>query len=214
MDSKVRDIFNKLNQDDWENLRDSSIEIAEMKSCYLMDWYNLKYFRKEQDNPEELQLNDPTKLFGVKNARFSLLKQPVAYFSVAPYIGMMETKCRDVEDATGILAAWFDGIWCPDPNSYGYNLQGSIVGGAAILDLSFSDNPLRTRIDAAGRDLLDEMTTSRDVSVYPQTQRFSEILVENGFDGLIWNSVRYKRRQINEPRQVMVMYDDNAIKIM
>lgn len=213
MDSKVRNIFNKLNQNDWENLRDSSIEIAEMKSYYSSDWYNVKYFPKEQGDPEELQLNDPTKLFGVKNARFSLLKRPVAYFSVAPYIGMMETKCRDVDDATGLLAAWLDGIWCPDPNSYGHNLRGSIVGGAVILDLSFPNNPLLTRVDTVSRDLLDAMTTSRDVSIYPQTQIFSEVLVENDFDGLIWNSVRYKRDRINEPRQVMVLYNEKAIKI-
>jgi hypothetical protein len=211
----LRDILSTLDADDWQNLRDTSVKVAKMKSYYSSFWYNVKYFPKEHGDPDHVQLNDPACLFRVTGARFSLRNQAVAYFSVAPYIGMMETKCRNVNDATAVRKAWLEENWCPDPKRYGHLLEATIIDDTPILDLSFPNNPLFARVDADSKDLLGTLTTSRDVAlVYPASQIFSEVLVDHGFEGLIWDSVRYRRRGVNEPRQVMVVYDETALKIM
>lgn len=202
----MSDRLGAISKQEWENLRQKSIPFAKERGFYELDWYNLRYVPRAQEPPDDRDS------FHISGGRFAIPERKVTYLAAGPHIAMMELKARNEEYADSIIDDWAAGRFVPNLDKQGHNLTLRIVGGSAILDLSVPNSPFFKLVDRNETGFLSGIIGSRDESVYPDTHLISLHAFEHGFDGLAWNSVRYRLKKTREQAQVLVIYKRSAVE--
>lgn len=185
----------------WDNLKNESLKTKDNWNS-KNEWWNTKFYKNNPPNDgskTQITLHGESEIpwdrnpFSTKNARFSLKEKPTAYFSSDFTIICCETiellRRNFFSSWQEHLKPYLSGITNPSPNSYGYPLDYALLDDATILDLRVNSHVSDLFCKYFSTDL-KKIITSTEEKVYPDTQKLSEMIYKNGFDGIVYNSVR------------------------
>jgi len=184
----------------WGQIKKESAESIETRKP-KNEWWNTKYYHNNPPNDgrkEQRTLSGKSeipyerKIFYKHNGRFSLKDRPVAYLTNEFAINCCETiakfKCRHNDFWEEYLKPYLDGITNPDINFYGYPSKYELRNYIGLLDLRKESNIINLLLPSFPE--LKHKITSTDINDYPYTQNISELLIKQGFSGILYNSVR------------------------
>jgi hypothetical protein len=200
MPHRITDILGELSHDVWEKFRQQSQE--EMPQWISKEWWHQKYYlrtsdsdgaRPKTDQKGRVEIPYKRKIFHPSSGRFSLPSGPVAYFSESHATNSFESiaQFRDGTLTPADLMPYLQGKIDPDPLLYGYPLNYGITDNALLLDLSDLGSPLLLALEHNwDGSLIDEVILSPRPDAYPLTQEISAAACANGYDGIVYRSVR------------------------
>lgn len=196
------------------------------------EWWHNKYYKRrspdeanngfteQEDEWGNIEIPYKREIFYPSpNGRFSLGKgKPVAYFSADFATNCCETvfqfrtnsKLSWDRDLSEYLAGKSD----PHPEWTGYPRNYRITDDSQILDISKKSNALLNYLHSCTQphrlDIFDEVIINRDPTTYPITQKIAIVSKANGFDGIIFKSVRVPK-DIILPSKNLVMFNPTKI---
>ena len=184
------------------------------------EWWNIKYYLRTDDNdgrkPQvgmrgEIEVPYERRVFHPSPGRFSLSSGPVAYFSGSHLTNCLETisQFRDGPLSLADLDPYLSGQLDPDSRYYGYTITFKVSDGALLLDMTDELDPLIRSLEAGwGGCYYDDVLLSPSESVYGTTQLISDAIQQNGFDGIVYRSVRVpSERRYNG----LILPDENLV---
>jgi hypothetical protein len=208
----------------WEKLKETSLN---NKKYSMYDWHHHKYYKVSKDNDgfkmQEFKVKGKIlseipyerEFFNFSSGRFSLKKNPVAYFSNDYATACCETidLFRMDDNLTFVhdLKPYFEGKTNPTPGLMGYPMSVKIKADSLILDLTISSNTLINHINSNfSSDFFDKIIISRSPESYTYSRIISELSFSNGFDGIIFKSVRVES-DWKHPDKNLVLFNKNKI---
>lgn len=222
--TSLEEIMSGLTQDAWDRLRCLSRQQNGWVHGY--EWWHNKYYRENllsdgfqlrQGTHGEFEVPYRRKLFYPSpQSRFALGDLPVAYFSCDSGTNCCETikQFRQDEDLSwSTISAYLQGHGNPTPGWKGYPISICVRNDALILDVSNLSNPFFAAIAALSDDtpsLVMNIFLSREPSDQRHTQSVSLTAYRNGFDGIVYRSVRAPD-DVVLPDENLVMFRERLI---
>jgi hypothetical protein len=202
--ASLQEIISGLTPDAWARLRCLSPEQNGWVHRY--EWHHNKYYREDplsdgfqlrQGRRGEIEIPYQRKLFYPSpQSRFALGDLPVAYFSCDFATNCCETIeqfSQEVDLSWSTISAYLQGNDNPTPGWKGYPISIHVKDEALILDASNLNNPFFPELAAlvdGTPSLVMNIFSGRDPSDRLHTQSVSLAAYRNGFDGIVYTSVR------------------------
>lgn len=210
----IETILSDIPQNDWVLIEKKSLEV--LPRLLRLTWHSNKGYVPNPPNdgfeeqkifqkdypPEQPYFRD---IFQPSSGRFSLLeRKPIAYFSCDIGVCFLETQFfekGETNSTTKRKDLSFDHWWSflrgesnPCPDFYGYPLTYRLLPTARIFDITRNSSPFFNSLARglgkhSSSELFDEIY-SKDEKHYPLTQKISEAVYWQGFNGLLYRSVR------------------------
>ena len=174
-----------------------------------MTWFHYKLYKRvtpfhssvqqiaitKSGNIKEIPIK--RKLFYRTNARFSLLNHPVAYLANEHATSweevIKEFRYNDDLDYYKHIVPYVDGLVDPTPDDILHFIRVTISKDTLILDLGRHSNPLIQYFEdhwSGEESFYNSVISTRNEDVYNATQAIAEEAYSNGFDGIVYRSVR------------------------
>lgn len=201
---RLSNLLAMLTTEDWQDLIERT---KEGRVWHLLPWHHNKRYRdKPPNDPFAVQTparGDPEvpaqrRLFYPSpQSRFSLGEKPVAYFSCDFAVNCTEIVkpfYSDAELCWDKLKGYLRGLGSPERGWFYYPIHVEIAADALLLDVSSLGAPLIRALMNHGKPedygYLSELLTTRDETDKLLTQEISVAAAKQGFDGLVYRSVR------------------------
>jgi hypothetical protein len=205
--NSIDKVIESLDKKFWVDLAQSSL--SRSRKLAQMRWYHYKiYVRVKQFNANELQtvitksgevqeIPNERELFYKTHARFSLVDYPVTYLSNEHSTSWEEVikdfRYNEYLDYQKDILPYFEGKYDPTPDGMLHYIQIKISDESIILDLTRNSNLLVQKFEknwTGNKNFYDSIIYSRYEEIYPETQKIAVEAFHNGFDGIVYRSVR------------------------
>ena len=220
---KIQGILENIPISIWDKIK---YESSQNKILNKMRWWHHKYyFESKNNNGHQLQkfkINSgiceevPYKreLFYKSKGRFSLLNQPIAYFSN----DFATNCCETIEEFRKNnnlsyekdLKLYFQGSRNPTLGFICYPISIKIKSNSLIFDISKNSNEIIKIIKSEIDNFDNLVLLSMAKSAYENTIMLSEIVFSKGFDGIVFKSTRTEK-DWNHPDKNLVLFNKSKM---
>lgn len=221
--NKIQSILESIPSNIWDEVKYESFKNNILNK--LGWWHHKYYFESKNNDGHQLQkfksnlgireeVPYERELFYNSNGRFSLINQPISYFS-----NDFSTSCCETIEEFRVnnnlsyekdLKPYFQGSKNPTPGFICYPINIKINSDALIFDISKSSNEIIKIIKDGIDNLENKVLLSRTDSAYESTITISEMVFAKGFDGIVFKSVRIEN-DWNHPDKNLVLFNKSKM---